>query len=82
MARRRARQGHVRRVFVRMDQPFSLTKEGSAITLTIRSRAAKLGTLSVGRGSLVWWGRADHIGLKLSWRRFGAVMDRLKAGEI
>lgn len=75
-------KGPMRRVFVSVDQALELRKEGSAVTLTIRTASAKLGTLSVGRGSLVWWGRKDHNGVKLSWRYFARLMEKVKDGSV
>ena len=51
------------------------------------SRDSKFGELGVSRGAVVWRGRKDHLGRKLSWSRveklfeeFGRRSERRKKG--
>ncbi len=57
-------------------QPFSLTREGSALSFEILADARILGTLSIGKGSIGWKGRSDKRVLPLGWTQFVRLMER------
>ena len=44
------------------------------VVFKIYERRRKFGELRVSRGAVVWRGRADQLGRKLSWRRFDALL--------
>ena len=58
-----------------------LSKAGSSLILRIYSRGQKLGELVIGRGSLFWYGRSRHKRKRISWSRFGDMMDELAYGK-
>ena len=84
-ARRRASTARKRRaerttvqheVFAKLGQRFALTLEGSALKFDIRANRRRLGTLSVGKGSIGWKGRSDKRVLPLGWTQFVRLMER------
>lgn len=58
-----------------LHQPFSLTREGSALKFEILGGGGILGTLSVGKGSIGWKGRSDKRVLPLRWDQFVRLME-------
>jgi hypothetical protein len=58
-----------------------LSKAGSSLTLKIYASRAKLGGITVGRGSLYWYGRYRQKRKRISWTRFAEMMDRLAYGN-
>ena len=47
------------------------------VVFKVYRRRRKFGELRVSRGAVVWRGRNDQLGRKLSWRRFDALMESL-----
>jgi hypothetical protein len=79
--KRRARRPAPRRpvehaVKAELHQPFSLTREGSALRFEILADGGILGTLSIGKGSIGWKGRSDKRVLPLGWTQFVRLMER------
>jgi hypothetical protein len=62
-------------VYARLAQRFKLTIEGYALRFVIRANGRKLGTLSIGKGSIGWKGRSDKRVLPLGWTQFVRVME-------
>ena len=44
------------------------------VVFKVYKRKKKFGELRVSRGAVVWRGRSDQLGRKLSWRRFDDLM--------
>jgi hypothetical protein len=44
------------------------------VVFKVYRRRHKFGELRVSRGAVVWRGRDDQLGRKMSWRRFDALM--------
>lgn len=62
------------KVFVDLD--ISMVEvEAKDIVFSIYRKRTKFGELRVSRGAIVWRGRADQLGRKLSWARFHELMD-------
>lgn len=57
-----------------------LTKAGTSIEFEIYAGGEKIGTMVIGRGSLVWRGGRRQIDKKISWTRFAELMDELAYG--
>ncbi len=68
-------------VFARLGQRFALTLEGSALRFDIRANRRRLGTLSIGRGSIGWKGRSDKRVLPLGWSQFVRLLERERRGR-
>ena len=62
-------------------QVVELTKAGTAMTLEVFGENEKLGTITVGRGSLYWTGGGRQISKRVTWSRFAAMMDDLAYGS-
>lgn len=45
------------------------------VVFLVYLRAKKFGELRLSRGAVVWRGRHDQVGRKLSWKRFNEVME-------
>ena len=73
---RRVRAPVEHEVKAELKQPFSLTREGSALEFEILADGGILGTLSIGKGSIGWKGRSDHRVLPLGWSQFVRLMER------
>src|SRR5215208_2604949 len=78
---RRGRTTVHHEVFARLSQRFALTLEGSALRFDIRADGRRLGTLSVGRGSIGWKGRSDKRVLPLGWGQFVRLLERERRGR-
>lgn len=61
---------------VRFNTP-SRNLERADVTFNVKSNGAKLGTLTVSRGSVVWFQKDRQWGFKMGWRDF----DRFMAGQ-
>lgn len=59
----------------------SLTKAGTSLTLKVRSGRDKLGEITVGRGSLYWWGAHRRSRKRIPWSDFAALLDKLAYGK-
>ena len=68
-------------VFARLSQRFALTLEGSALKFDIRADRRRLGTLSIGKGSIGWKGRSDKRVLPLGWTQFVRLLERERKGR-
>jgi len=62
-------------VDAKLHQQFALTLEGYAVRFVIRASGRKLGTLSIGKGSIGWKGRSDKRVLPLGWTQFVRLME-------
>jgi len=62
-------------VDAKLHQPFALTLEGYALRFVIRANGLKLGTLSIGKGSIGWKGLSDKRVLPLGWTQFVRLME-------
>lgn len=58
-----------------------LSKAGTSLDLGIYELGRKIGTLTVGRGSLFWRGGKRQIVKRVPWGRFAAMMDALVYGD-
>jgi len=54
-----------------------LTRVGSSLDLEIYADNEKIGTMIIGRGSLVWFGGKRQLRKRIPWSRFAEMMDRL-----
>jgi len=61
------------KVFVDLDVTAVEVKMKDVI-FKIYRRKKKFGELRVSRGAVVWYGRSDQIGRKMTWRRFDQAM--------
>ena len=68
-------------VFAKLSQRFALTLEGSALKFDIRADRRRLGTLSIGKGSIGWKGRSDKRVLPLGWTAFVRLLERERMGR-
>ena len=58
-------------------QILDLTRAGSSMDFEIYADDEKLGTLSIGQGSINWKkGKKQYWGKKLNWSKFAEIMDR------
>ncbi len=74
MKKKRSKRTHQVTADLRVHQ---LSKAGTSLELAIYERGTKIGTLTVGRGSLFWRGGKRQIEKRIPWARFAAVMDDL-----
>ena len=74
MGRKRAKRTHLVSADLRIQQ---LSKAGTSLELEIFELGRKIGTLTVGRGSLFWRGGKRQKEKQIRWGRFAAVMDDL-----
>lgn len=58
-----------------------LSKAGSSLNLKIYAKGEKLGEITLGRGSLYWYGRYRQKRRRVSWTRFAAMMDEIAYGK-
>jgi len=58
-----------------------LSKAGSSLNLKIYASKLKLGEITIGRGSLYWYGRYRQKRKRVSWTRFADMMDELAYGK-
>jgi hypothetical protein len=61
-------------------QVMELSKAGTSLELEIYAAKQKIGTLSIGRGSLYWRGRSHRLWKRIAWTRFAEMMDELAYG--
>lgn len=79
MARRRKSE-RVHEVRATLQVP-QLTKAGSSLNLKIFAGGEKVGEITLGRGSVTWFGRRRKTPKRLSWSRFAEMMDRVAYGD-
>ncbi len=77
VARKRAKRKHLVSANLRIQQ---LSKTGTSLELEIFQLGRKIGTLTVGRGSLFWRGGKRQKEKHIRWGRFAAMMDDLAYG--
>ena len=58
-----------------------LAKAGSSLNLKVYADGEKLGEITLGRGSLYWYGRYRQKRRRVSWTRFAAMMDEIAYGK-
>ncbi len=58
-----------------------LTRAGSSLDLAIYADNEKIGTMIIGRGSLLWYGGERQLRKRIPWSRFAAMMDELAYGK-
>jgi hypothetical protein len=61
-------------------QVVELTRAGSSLDLEIYADNEKIGTMIIGRGSLVWFGGKRQLRKRIPWSRFAEMMDELAYG--
>jgi hypothetical protein len=59
---------------------FDLTKLGTSLRLHLYSAGERLGTLTIGRGSLSWRGGKRKSTKRIDWPTFAQHMDDLAYG--
>lgn len=62
-------------------QILDLTKAGSSMELKIYASEERIGTIILGRGSLVWRGGRKQRERRFSWSEFAELMNRHAYGE-
>jgi hypothetical protein len=78
MARKRTTQKHT--VKASLELP-GLAKAGSSLNLRLYVRGSKRGEITLGRGSLYWYGRYRQKRKRISWSKFADMMDELAYGK-
>jgi hypothetical protein len=78
MAKRRAKPKHTVRASLEVP---GLAKAGSSLSLRLYARGGKLGEITLGRGSLYWYGRYRQKRKRISWTKFADMMDELAYGK-
>jgi hypothetical protein len=78
MPRKRANHKHT--VKASLEVP-GLAKAGSSLRLQLFARGEKLGEITLGRGSLYWYGRYRQKRKRVSWSKFADMMDDLAYGK-
>jgi hypothetical protein len=78
MLKRRAKPKHTVRASLEIPR---LAKAGSSLSLRLYGRGGKLGEITLGRGSLYWYGRYRQKRKRISWTRFADMMDTLAYGR-
>lgn len=58
-----------------------LTRAGTGLKLEIYSDEEKIGTLTIGRGSLFWRGGKRQRRIQIDWTRFAQIMDTMAYGD-
>ena len=58
-----------------------LSKAGTSIEFEIFASGEKIGTIIIGRGSLIWRGGKRQKEKHISWTRFAELMDELTYGS-
>ncbi len=74
MTPRKSRRKHS--VHARLNVP-ELTRAGTSLKLEIFSEEEKIGTLTIGRGSLFWRGGKRQRRVRVDWTRFAQIMDTI-----
>lgn len=54
-----------------------LTRAGTSLRLEIYAEEEKIGTLTIGRGSLFWRGGKRKQLIQIDWTRFAQIMDTI-----
>lgn len=54
-----------------------LTRAGTSLRLEIYSEEEKIGTVTIGRGSLFWRGGKRKARIQIDWTRFAQIMDTI-----
>ena len=62
-------------------QVHELSKAGTSIEFEIYASGEKIGTLVIGRGSLIWRGGRRQKEKPISWTKFAEQMDELAYGD-
>lgn len=58
-----------------------LTKTGSSVTFKIYADDRKIGEISLGRGSIMWYGRNRRKRCEMSWSEFADMMNDRAYGK-
>jgi len=74
MTPRKSRRKHS--VHARLNVP-ELTRAGTSLKLEIFSEEEKIGTMTIGRGSLFWRGGKRQRRVRVDWTRFAQIMDTI-----
>ena len=74
MPRKRVRKKHSVKAQL---QVMELSKAGTSLELESYAAKQKIGTLTLGRGSLYWRGRSHRLWKRIAWTRFAEMMDDL-----
>lgn len=80
MPRKSSRVRRKHAVHARLNVPH-LTKAGSGLELEIYAEEEKIGTLTIGRGSLFWKGGKRQKRKQIAWSDFARLMDEMVYGE-
>jgi hypothetical protein len=62
-------------------QILDLTKAGSSMEFEIYASEERIGTITIGRGSLTWRGARRQREKRLTWSQFAELMDGRAYGE-
>ena len=77
MKKKRTARKHSVRANIQVQE---LSKAGTSIEFEIYASGEKIGTIVIGRGSLIWRGGRRQTDKKISWSRFAELMDELAYG--
>jgi hypothetical protein len=62
-------------------QILDLTNSGSSMEFEIYASEERIGTITIGRGSLTWRGGRRQREKRLTWSQFAELMDKHTYGE-
>jgi hypothetical protein len=78
MKRKRTVRKHSVRASIQVQE---LSKAGTSIEFEIYASGEKIGTIVIGRGSLIWRGGRRQKDKAISWSRFAELMDEMAYGS-
>ncbi len=78
MKKKRVVRKHIVKATIHVQE---LSKAGTSIEFQISASGEKIGTITIGRGSLIWRGGRRRRAKAISWSRFAEEMDRWVYGE-
>ena len=78
MRKKRVVRKHSVRASIQVQE---LSKAGTSIEFEIFASGEKIGTIVIGRGSLIWRGGRRQKEKVISWTRFAELMDELTYGS-
>jgi hypothetical protein len=59
-----------------------LTKAGSSLFVEVHDDGSRIGSIEIGRGSIIWWARSKHTGKRIQWAELVKQLENAPGREI
>ena len=83
MPKRKTAKGAKRhRAKIALQGDLELSRAGNGILIEVTDEGQRLGSIEIGHGSMIWWGRGKQLGKRIWWGGVAKLLEDASGREV